>query len=315
MNPLLRWVAALAVAATVAGCSPQQPPQGSPADPATGDPPPPADQCRDAPTGPDEVVYARRDGTDVALTSLDVHLPAGCGPVPVVVWIHGGGWARGDKDGAGVDAKVALAHRLGAALLSVNYRLSGPDSPVVWPDHGDDIAAALGWVTSEGPRWGLDASSLVVMGHSAGAHLALMAVVGPDQVAAAGPAAGAVRCVVALDTAAFDLADGTLVSGQLVSAAFGDDPRQRAEASPLVAVGRHGAPGAELLVVTRGPSRRVAAASQFVDAVVAAGGSASLVVVDASHNQVNALLGADGDTVVTPVVEPTLQRCLSGAAG
>jgi arylformamidase len=263
------------------------------------------------PTGPDEVAYVRREGTDASLTSLDVYLPAGCGPVPVLVWIHGGGWRRGDKAGVGVDEKVALAHRLGAALVSVNYRLSGPESTVVWPDHGDDIAAAVRWIASEGDRWGLDGSSMVIMGHSAGAHLALMAVLDPGLVAAAGPGGAAVRCVVALDTAAFDLGAQTLVSEQLVGAAFGDDPGQRASASPLVAVSRHGAGGAELVVVTQGSARRVEAASAFVDAVVAAGGTATLAVVEASHQQVNTLLGAGGDTVVTPVVEPSLSRCLA----
>lgn len=304
------WVAVLGVcAAMLAGCV-STVSDGTDGDRVAGGDP--DEDCRDTPVGPDEVVYERRSGTDTALTSLDVYLPAGCGRVPVMVWVHGGGWVRGDKAGAGVAAKVSLAHRLGAALVSVNYRLSQPEAQVMWPDHGDDLAAALRWIVAEGPQWGLDPSSLVLMGHSAGAHLAVMAVAAPDLLAVSGAGGDAVQCVVALDTAAYDLTRQPLVSEELVSAVFGDDPAGRAAASPLAVVRRHGAPGAEIVVVTRGSNRRVAAAQAFTDAVVASGGSATVKLVDASHRQVNTRLGAEGDEVVTPVVEPFLRRCVSG---
>jgi arylformamidase len=270
-----------------------------------------AGPCREQPQGPTEVVYARRPGSQPEATSLDVYLPAGCGPAPVVVWIHGGGWAAGDKSGAGVGNKVRLANGLGAALVAVNYRLSAPGSEVMWPDHGDDVAAALAWVAADGPAIGLDPGSVTLLGHSAGAHLAVMAVADRALAVSAGLGEGAVRCVVALDTAAYDLTADSLVDPGLVAAAIGDDPGRREAASPMVQIRRHGAPESDIVVVTRGPVRRVAAARAFVDAVVDAGGFAQLLTVNASHQQVNVLLGADDDDQVTPVVEPVLRRCVS----
>jgi acetyl esterase/lipase len=124
--------------------------------------------CRDEPVGPVTYRYADRPGVDPSRTSLDVYLPAGCGPVPVVVWVHGGGWRAGDKAFASTAPKVAWANQLGAALVAVNYRLSSPDAGVVWPDHSDDVAAGLAWIGSEGPRIGLNPSDVVLLGHSAG---------------------------------------------------------------------------------------------------------------------------------------------------
>jgi arylformamidase len=105
------------------------------------------------------------------MTSVDVYLPAGCGQVPVVMWLHGGGWRRGDKASGLVERKAAWAASLGAALVSVNYRLTTPESGVRWPDHGEDVAAAVAWVQQQGPELELGGSDITLLGHSAGAHL------------------------------------------------------------------------------------------------------------------------------------------------
>jgi arylformamidase len=127
--------------------------------------------CRHEATGPSTYVYADRPGVDPDMTSVDVYLPAGCGQVPVVMWLHGGGWRRGDKASGLVERKAAWAASLGAALVSVNYRLTTPESGVRWPDHGEDVAAAVAWVQQQGPELELGGSDITLLGHSAGAHL------------------------------------------------------------------------------------------------------------------------------------------------
>ena len=74
--------------------------------------------CREKASGPKTLSYAQRSGVEPNLTSLDVYLPPGCGPAPVLMWVHGGGWRRGDKSN-GMRQKVAWAESLGAALVSV----------------------------------------------------------------------------------------------------------------------------------------------------------------------------------------------------
>ena len=85
-------------------------------------------------------------------------------PAPIVVWVHGGGWSAGDK--ANVGAKLDLFADLGAAVVSVNYRLSprpgstaggAIDAPgrVQHPDHAQDVAAAVAWAVDNARvvRW------------------------------------------------------------------------------------------------------------------------------------------------------------------
>ena len=288
---------------------------GAPATAVTGSSAPDAGaDCRDEPVGPVTYRYADRPGSDPALTSLDVYLPAGCGPVPVVVWVHGGGWRAGDKANASTAPKVAWANQLGAALVAMNYRLSTPDAGVVWPDHSDDVAAGLAWIASDGPALGLDPADVVLLGHSAGAHLVTLAVTNPGLVDAAGLGDG-VRCVVALDSASYDLASSRANERGLVANAFGTDPEVLATASPLVQVRRAGVVDTPTLVVTRGSATWRQAATVFVDALNAGGGRAELVdVTPYDHNEAGRQLGVEGEELLTVPVTRFVRGCLGSPA-
>ena len=294
-----------------AGCGTGQTESGSGTSPLASPVPVNEAGCRAEPIGPTTYRYVDRAGVNPALTSLDVYLPAGCDPVPVVVWVHGGGWRAGSKSSESTRTKAAWANQQGLALVALNYRLSTPGAGVVWPDHSDDVAAGLSWIGREGPALGLDPSSVVLIGHSAGAHLVTLAVTNAELVEAAG-LGGGLRCVVALDSASFDLATSRANSTGLVANAFGSDPKVIAEASPLVQVVAGGPVTVPLLVVTRGPAVWMAAAETFVDAVNTAGGSATLVEANPySHGEVNNQLGAEGEELVTTPVTRFVTDCLN----
>ncbi len=278
-------------------------PRPSTAERAVGD-----GACRDQPTGPEEFAYATRPGTDPNLTSLDVYLPAGCGPVPAVVWVHGGGWRRGDKALGSVDGKVRLANELGFALVAVNYRLSAEGAGVLWPDHGDDVATALAWLRTEGPGLGIDPNRLALLGHSAGAHLVAVAGTDPDLLTGNGADPSAVRCVVALDSASYILS----ADNRLHANAFGTDPDVLAGASPLVLVERNGPPGADFLVVAQGGRLRLATQRTLADAITTVGGKATFLDANPyDHNGVSAAVGDPTDTIVTPGIRNLLVPCLA----
>lgn len=96
-------------------------------------------------------------------------LPAGIGPWPAVVLVHGGGWQSGS-----LTQMRDLAGRLaeeGYAAFAVNYRLGSPDAPAGW-GAVEDIQAAVDWVCA---RPDVDTSAVYLYGESAGAHLALLA--------------------------------------------------------------------------------------------------------------------------------------------
>jgi acetyl esterase/lipase len=179
---------------------------------------------------------------------------------------------------------------------------------VRWPDHGDDVAAAVAWVQAEGVAAGLDPDHLALVGHSAGAHLVSIVGTDPGLLTGAGAHPLGIDCVVALDVD-YDLADA---AGQaLIANAFGTDPAVLADASPPIQVERNGAPSAPFFVVTRGGTQRIAKARGFVDVINDSGGSAQLLdATGYSHEEVSSQLGAPTDTLATPPVTDFVRSCL-----
>ena len=98
---------------------------------------------------------------------LDAYLPAGRPTGAILVIVHGGGWAIGDKANPGVvAAKVAHWLPAGVVVVSVNYRLL-PHAGVL--QQADDVARAIAFVQKRAAVWQADPARLVVVGHSAGA--------------------------------------------------------------------------------------------------------------------------------------------------
>jgi acetyl esterase/lipase len=96
---------------------------------------------------------------------LDVYRPAGDGPWPLVIWVHGGAWQAGSKDGGG--PALRLLDR-GYAVASVNYRLS---QHAQFPAQIEDCKAAVRWLRANAQKYGLDPNRFGVWGASAGGHL------------------------------------------------------------------------------------------------------------------------------------------------
>jgi acetyl esterase/lipase len=103
------------------------------------------------------------------LQKLDVYAPSGAKGLPVVVWIHGGGWRVGDK--AEVKEKPAAFGKKGFVFVSVNYRL---EPNVQMGELVRDVAKSVGWVHTHIAEHGGDPQRLFIMGHSAGAQLAAL---------------------------------------------------------------------------------------------------------------------------------------------
>jgi arylformamidase len=273
--------------------------------------------CTTPAAEPTTVAYEQLPGVDPNLVSVDVYgLPAGCGPAPVVFWVHGGGWYEGDKANTGTATKVAWAAEHGWALVAVNYRLSTPGSGVVWPTHGRDVATAVSYTLDHAEQFELDPTRIALMGHSAGAHIASFLAVAPDLLAVAGRPAVDVDCLVALDTEGYDLVDrvdnGGTTTDEMIANAFGTDTAALVAASPLQTLRANGGRAPDAVIVTRGLPQRKAQANAFADALRATG--ADVTVVDAtgySHADVNQRLGTDGETVVTQPVTTFLESCLA----
>lgn len=126
-------------------------------------------QWNKGPVLPDGVVVDR----DIVYESvgerelpLDLYRPADAGePLPLVIWIHGGGWRKGSKKGIG-NCVGLLKH--GYALASVEYRLSGEAK---FPAAIEDSKAAVSFLRFNAARYGLDPERFGAWGSSAGGHL------------------------------------------------------------------------------------------------------------------------------------------------
>ncbi len=112
-----------------------------------------------------DLVYKRVNGT---VLTLDLYRPEEVsGSLPVIVWVHGGGWRRGRKEKC---PAVALVQD-GFAVASINYRLT---STAPFPAQIEDCKAAVRWLRANASTYHLDPDRVGVWGHSAGGHLAAL---------------------------------------------------------------------------------------------------------------------------------------------
>ena len=117
---------------------------------------------------------------------LDAYRPAGAGPFPAVVLVHGGGFTGGSKGGYTGDLARSLA-AAGYAVFDINYRLLGDLRLGATLDNAmnaarEDLGRALDHVVARAAAYGVDASRVAVGGGSAGAITALLAAYGPGRV-------------------------------------------------------------------------------------------------------------------------------------
>lgn len=123
--------------------------------------------------GPDPLQYGELWLPKVAkFENEDFHSKTKSAQTPLLVFIHGGCWLS-EYDIKHTHAlSSALAHA-GYAVWSVEYRRTG-DEGGGWPGSFDDVMSAIEFSTSMA-RFGVDTSNIVLLGHSAGGHLALLA--------------------------------------------------------------------------------------------------------------------------------------------
>ncbi|AQA00460.1 esterase [Sphingopyxis sp. QXT-31] len=198
--------------------------------------------------GSETIAYGRDP-----LQSLDVWRAKGAkGPAPLVVFVHGGGWKRGSKDNATGRFKAEHYPGQGYAFASIDYRLV-PASAV--EQQAEDVAMAVRALIDDAERLGIDRRRIVLMGHSAGAHL--VALVGTDEsyLKSVGLSFDDITGVIPIDGAAYDvpaqMKDGPPIMQKTYMQAFGSDPARQAKLSPKFQAEAPNAPDFLLLYVQR----------------------------------------------------------------
>ncbi len=227
-------------------------------------------------------------GTD-ASQRMDVYLPRGAKGAPVLFMVHGGAWRIGDKASAGVvENKAARWLPKGFILVSVNYRLLPKADPL---EQAKDVAKALSVVQAQAASWGGDPTRIILMGHSAGAHL--VALLASDPTVVSGQGAKPWLGTISLDSASLDVV-AIMESRHLAlyDKAFGSKPDYWRAASPLHLLS--GTPAPMLLVCSSGRKDSCPQAQRFADKGVSLGGKVTVLPVALSHKQINHDLGTAG---------------------
>ncbi|MCA8940392.1 MAG: alpha/beta hydrolase [Planctomycetes bacterium] len=240
---------------------------------------------------------------------LDIYGPSERASQPIMLYVHGGAWAIGDK--RAVHSKAEYFVDKGWLFISINYRLT-PE--VVHPEHVRDTAKAIAWVLDNIAAYGGDAKQLYLMGHSAGAHLVSLVATDERRLAEWGKGLSDIKGVISNDINAYDLVD--LISRQpmeLYTRPFGTDPETLRDASPMHHLAKGKGIPPFLITRSRGMSMRVnpnreLAAEGFAKALRAVDVEASVFDgSDRSHGEINHRIGqADDD--LTALIWETLQR-------
>jgi acetyl esterase/lipase len=118
----------------------------------------------ESPTVKKDIEFANVDGHSL---KLDLYLPTVTKDAPLVVWIHGGGWKAGSKNGCPVSWLTAD----GYAVASISYRLT---DKAVFPAQIHDCKAAVRWLRANADKYGYSTAKIAVSGSSAGGHLAAL---------------------------------------------------------------------------------------------------------------------------------------------
>lgn len=210
---------------------------------------------------------------------------------PLVLFIHGGAWSFGDKRAAAHMA--AHFHEAGYAFAAINYRLV-PHVNV--DDQANDVAAALASLLADARRDGLDPGRIVMIGHSAGAHLAALVGTDPSYLTAHGIRLSAIG-IVLLDGAGYDIArqiqSARPLLRRLYIEAFGPDGRDHRTLSPATHAASPNA--AEFLILHVGGRSDSRVQSELLAAgLQAAQTPATVAAVDGTHAQIFRRFGEPG---------------------
>ncbi|MGA9635430.1 MAG: alpha/beta hydrolase [Solirubrobacterales bacterium] len=265
----------------------------------------------DSPPGP----------SPAAQNQLDLYTPDGVSARerrPLVVYVHGGGWAIGDKANQ-IQRKVGLFTSAGYVFASVNYRLSpnsgdlvNPDpNRVKFPDQPHDVGEAIGWLSRHVSRYGGDPSRIVLIGHSAGGQLVSLVSTNPRYISAYGVHQWQLIGTVSLDTDAYDvplrIATGGPSTQSIFYNAFGTPAENAATnawalASPI----KWGGPkDPEFLIVTQAANALRAAEADRMAATLTGGSGASVFRAPYDHEGINSAVGdlADGSGETAAIMD------------
>ncbi len=245
------------------------------------------------------------------LQVLDVYSPPRAKNLPVVFWIHGGGWQGGDK--SDVQIKPQVFNGKGFVFVATNYRLL-PNVDMATLTR--DVAKAIRWVHDHIAEDGGDPQRLLIMGHSAGAQLAALICTDERYLKAEGLSLAIIKGCVPVDGDTYDIpamievaetrwrVHGLPPAKFSHRIKFGNDPEKHKDFSAVTHVAKDkGIPPFLILYVANHPD--VTAQAQRLGNVLKGAGVPVTVfgAKETTHTRINADLGRSDDPATTAMFE------------
>lgn len=251
---------------------------------------------------------------------LDIYAPKNAENLPVVFWIHGGGWQVGDK--SDVQIKPKWFNERGFVFVTTNYRLL----PHVEMDTlVRDVAKSLGWVYRNVSKHGGDPNRVLVMGHSAGAQLAALLCTDDQYLKAEGVPFNVLKGCVPVDGDTYDLPKIIMTAEfrQMIYGKplptfghrqkFGNDPKKHLDFSAVTHVAKDKDIPPFLILHVAGHPDTSAQARRLGEVLKQAEIPAQVFGGrDTTHNQLNEDLGKPNDTA-TKELRKFLERQLKNS--
>lgn len=171
-----------------------------------------------------DIDYYKGDHYDAKKHKLDLYLPKDQKDCPVLFFVHGGGWASGDRNYFGVYSSIGrFFARRGIVSVVISYRLT---PKVRHPGHIEDVARAFAWTYKNIEKHGGRKDRIFISGHSAGGHLVALLATNGKYLQKEGRKISDIRGVIPI-SGVFSL------PGRMLSAIFTRDEKVRRSAAPL----------------------------------------------------------------------------------
>lgn len=263
------------------------------------------------------VEYNQLSGVDSNSLSLDIYYNKEVATKkPIVIFVHGGGWAIGDKADQ-IQNKATLFQSLNYVFVSINYRLSpipyelNNPNRIKYPTHNNDVADAIKWVVDNIEQYGGNPNKIALLGHSAGAQLVALTGTNKSFLENVGLSLSALKGVAVIDTKGYDVLDLVLNNKNLYINTFGTNSAENIAASPLYQV-ENGVTYPSFFIARRGSTQRLAIANDFIDSLESKGVSVSQVKANIyTHTGINKAIGKPNETKITNPLKDFFAECFN----
>lgn len=240
---------------------------------------------------------------------LDVFLPKRTkgSALPVAMMVHGGGWFTGDKAAKKVIGyKKDYFHARGYAFVSINYRLAPDD---MYPAAPNDVASSLAWLKEKKDKLNIDTSKVILIGHSAGAHLVNLVVTNGRFLSKVNFERNHIKAFISLDTYFYDIKQSLGQGGaraKMILNFFGTSTQKMEDGSPLYFVDAKTPPMLNFNRIS--DAENISVRKQYISKIEGYGKLVSgKILVDYSHSQINELFGKPDD-IMTNMSDKFLEK-------